>query len=83
MDKQSLYRLSENESLAVYYHEKASDNDTRSICEMKSDDTVFLSLSDYKTVNQNNQMIGMIGSVAFYLAALGCLVHIIKKFKDD
>ena len=82
LDKQSLYRLTGHEILEVYYNEKVSDDDAHSICEMKSEDTVFLSLSDYKAVNQNNQVIGMICSVAFFFSALGCLVHMIKKLKD-
>ena len=56
LNKHALSQVSAGETIDVYYRTDGSFE----ICEMKNGNTVFLSLADYKSLNQSNQMIGMI-----------------------
>lgn len=60
LDKEALNELESNTIVEVYYHESTSKSYIYEICEMKRNSVEFLSLENYKKVNQNNQIVGMI-----------------------
>ena len=69
LDKTSLNTLSEGDTVKVYYKNKKDffGNYSFEICEITYKNKTILSLKDYKTVNQNNQLIGMIVCPIFCL----------------
>lgn len=62
LDKTSLNTLSEGDTVKVYYKNKKDffGNYSFEICEITYKNKTILSLKDYKTVNQNNQLLGII-----------------------
>ena len=60
LNKQALRELDQASAVEVYYRETASPSYDFSICELKSEAIVLLSLSDYIDTNQSNQATGMI-----------------------
>lgn len=76
LNEKELKNISECEVLRVYYQASSSRKYAYEICEMHSNDVVLLTLNDYVTVNQNNQVIAMIVAPicaigVLYLVAMG------------
>ena len=78
LDKIALKELSVGSKIEIYYKSSNSPNYIFEICEMKDADNLFLTLEDYKSVNQNNQVIGMIICPIFVILATILLFIIIK-----
>ena len=70
--------LSVGKKIEIYYRASNSTNYIFDICEMKDADNLFLALEDYKSVNQNNQIIGMIISPVMFGLCCVLLFIIIK-----
>ena len=76
LNEKEMKNISECEVLRVYYQASSSRKYAYEICEMHSNDVVLLTLNDYVTVNQNNQVIAMIVAPicaigVLYLVAMG------------
>ena len=69
LNKVSLNKLSEGDTVKVYYKNKKmfSKNSSFEICEIAYENKTILALKDYKTANQNSQLIGMIVCPIFCL----------------
>ena len=81
LNKTAVKELSAGKKIEIYYRNSNSPNYIFDICEMKDNDNIFLALEDYQSVNQNNQIIGMIVSPIMFG---GCcvLLFIIIKHRD-
>lgn len=73
LDKTSLNTLSEGDTVKVYYKNKKDffGNYSFEICEITYKNKTILSLKDYKTVNQNNQLLGII------ICPICCLIFLV------
>ena len=73
LNKDSLNKLSEGDTVKVYYKNKKSflKNYSFEICEITHKNKTILALQDYKTANQNNQLIGII------VCPILCLIFIV------
>ncbi len=58
-NKEYLSTLENGDLISIYYRESSSSKYVYDICEMKSDDVIFLKLEDYRAVNANNQKVGV------------------------
>ena len=69
LNKASLNKLSVGDTIKVYYKNNKSFFGKYSfeICEMTYENKTILDLKDYKTANQNNQLIGIIVCSVFCL----------------
>lgn len=70
IDRRALNELSGGEVFEVYYREGSHKNYDYLICEMKSDSVTVLSLDEYISSNQSNQVLGI---VFCSFCAIGCL----------
>jgi predicted permease len=73
LNKTSLNKLSEGDTVKVYYKNKKDffRNYSFEICEITYKNKTILSLKDYKTVNQNNQLLGII------ICPICCLIFLV------
>lgn len=83
LNKNGLNKLMAGEIVEVYYLQNHSGNYTYEILEMSTGSTILLSLDDYITVNQNNQIVGMIicpilGIIALFLFVI-YIRHLISR----
>ena len=83
LNKTSLNTLSEGDTVKVYYKNKEDffGNYSFEICEITYKNKTILSLNDYKTVNQNNQLLGIIISPICCLIFL-VLIYWVRRYMD-
>lgn len=82
LNKDALNELEKSMIVEVYYLESDSKSYTYEICEMKKNSLKFLSLSNYKKVNQDNQIIGMVMCPLMVLcnsALIGMCIYLLNR----
>lgn len=72
VDEKALEKLSNYETVKVYYRDNSSKKYDFEICEMQSGSGVIFGLSDYVKLNRNNQILGMIITSVMALGVLFC-----------
>ena len=78
LNETALKQLKSGEIVELYYKNAKDKNYIFDICEINNEDTIFLSLEDYKRVNQNSEIVGLIIGPIFFLLESSLLFIIIK-----
>lgn len=78
LNETALKQLKSGEIVELYYKNAKDKNYIFDVCEIKNEDTIFLSLEDYKRVNQNSEIVYMVVPSLFFIL-VGTLVFLIIK----
>ena len=82
LNKETIKKLEKGTKLEIYYTNSTIKNSSVSyiseICEMKNHSNICLALEDYKSVNQDNQIMGMIICPIVFIFTTVLLFLIIK-----
>ena len=72
LDKNLLAAVNRKETLLVYYRQVSSNKYDYEICELRHGNKTLLSFDDYKRLNQNNQLIGIVACPLFIIGLIYC-----------
>lgn len=81
LDKEALSNVNKNQICEVYFKDSSSKKYDYTICEVKSNNNIILSLNNYIDANQNNQITGIIVSFILDIICIFLIVYFIKMYE--